>query len=168
MLNRIISGGQTGVDRAALDAALAAGFPCGGWCPKDRWAEDGPIDPRYPLDETESADPAVRTRANVAAADGTLILCPAPLEDIAGGTGLAAEVARESGRPLLVVELPAAPAAQVAPNAQVAPDAPAAARDWLASRDIATLNIAGPRESTCPGVYRMAYVYVAALLALTG
>ncbi len=153
MLNRIISGGQTGVDRAALDAALAAGFSCGGWCPKDRWAEDGHIDPRYPLEETESADPAARTRVNVVAAGGTLILCPVALEEIADGTGLAAEVARESGRPLLVVELPAAPAA---------------ARDWLASRDIAILNIAGPRESTCPGIYRMAFVYVAALLALTG
>jgi len=54
IFSKIISGGQTGVDRAALDVALEFGIPCGGWCPKDRKAEDGPIDPRYPLKETKS------------------------------------------------------------------------------------------------------------------
>ena len=70
----IVSGGQTGVDRAALDAALALGMRCGGWCPAGRWAEDGPIDPRYPLRETPSGDPAQRTEWNVRDSDATLIL----------------------------------------------------------------------------------------------
>ncbi len=61
MLDKVISGGQTGVDQAALDAAAEAGLACGGWCPKDRWSEAGPIDLRYPLTETPSADPAQRT-----------------------------------------------------------------------------------------------------------
>ena len=60
MLEQIISGGQTGVDQAALDVALELGIPCGGWCPRDRWSEAGPIDERYPLTESPSADPAER------------------------------------------------------------------------------------------------------------
>ncbi len=75
-LDKIISGGQTGVDRAALDVAMELGIPCGGWCPLDRWSEGGPIDDRYPLTETESSDPAVRTESNVRDAQGTLIIAP--------------------------------------------------------------------------------------------
>lgn len=71
---KIVSGGQTGVDRAALDVAMALGLEIGGWCPAGRWAEDGPIDARYPLNETPSADPAQRTEWNVCDSDGTLIL----------------------------------------------------------------------------------------------
>ena len=73
-LRRIVSGGQTGVDRAALDVGLAWGLPIGGWCPRGRTAEDGPIPARYPLRETESAKYDVRTRRNVRDSDGTLIL----------------------------------------------------------------------------------------------
>ena len=70
----IVSGGQSGVDRAALDAALARGLDAGGWCPAHRWAEDGPVPARYPLRETPSADPAQRTRWNVRDSDATLVL----------------------------------------------------------------------------------------------
>src|SRR5687768_4395889 len=70
----IVSGGQTGVDRAALDAAMALGLPVAGWCPAGRWAEDGPIPARYPLTETPSADPAQRTEWNVRDSDATLLL----------------------------------------------------------------------------------------------
>jgi hypothetical protein len=149
MLQKIISGGQTGVDRAALDAALAAGVACGGWCPLGRWAEDGPIDPRYPLSETASADPAERTRANVAAADATLILSPAPLFQVADGTRATADAARASGKPWRV---------------EMLPGDPAAVRDWIAVEGVAALNVAGPRESTCPGVYQQACAFMAKLL----
>ena len=73
MLKKIISGGQTGADRAGLDVALDAGFPCGGWCPKGRKAEDGRIPDKYPLTETGSADYLKRTEKNVVDADGTVI-----------------------------------------------------------------------------------------------
>src|SRR5437870_6380616 len=74
MLTKIISGGQTGVDRAALDVALELGLPCGGWCPKGRRAEDGPIPARYPLAETPWSGYPQRTLWNVRDSDGTLIL----------------------------------------------------------------------------------------------
>jgi len=70
---KIVSGGQTGADRAALDAALEAGIPCGGWCPHDRAAEDGPIDARYPLTPAAGAGYRQRTRMNVCDSDGTVI-----------------------------------------------------------------------------------------------
>nr|WP_305800882.1 putative molybdenum carrier protein [Thiolapillus sp.] len=92
---RIISGGQTGVDRAALDVALELGLRCGGWCPKGRLALDGPLDERYPLKETESADYSVRTRLNVRDADATLIL---NCGELSGGTAYTLRVAEELGR----------------------------------------------------------------------
>ena len=73
-LLKIVSGGQTGADRAALDWALANGLPCGGWCPLGRWAEDGVIDARYPLRETPEPSPAQRTEWNIRDSDGTLIV----------------------------------------------------------------------------------------------
>ncbi|MEZ6054758.1 MAG: putative molybdenum carrier protein, partial [Planctomycetaceae bacterium] len=85
----IVSGGQTGVDRAALDVGLDLDLPCGGWCPRGRKAEDGPIDERYPLKETESAKYDVRTRRNVRDSDGTLVLT---VGDPIGGTALTVAV----------------------------------------------------------------------------
>lgn len=75
---KIVSGGQTGVDRAALDVALELGLPCGGWCPKGRKAEDGVIHSRYPLKETPSEEYNERTTWNVRDSDGTLIVSDAP------------------------------------------------------------------------------------------
>ena len=100
-LRKIVSGGQTGVDRAALDWALASGVPCGGWCPLGSWAEDGPIDVRYPLRETPGADPAQRTEWNIRDSDGTLIVTLA--RRMSGGTLLTAGLARRlaNGRPQL-------------------------------------------------------------------
>lgn len=137
----VTAGGQTGVDRATLDAALAAGLPVGGWCPAGRWAEDGPIDSRYPLRETGSADPAVRTRRNVEAADALLVLAREP----AGGTALALHHARALGRPVLVVD-------------PTAPDAAERIGAWLDALGACSpvVNVAGPRESERPGVYRAA------------
>ena len=77
-VERIVSGGQTGVDRAALDVAIELGVPCGGWCPRGRKAEDGPIAARYPLRETNSVSYRVRTERNVRESDGVLILTWGP------------------------------------------------------------------------------------------
>ena len=150
-ITRIISGGQTGADRAALDVALEMGLPCGGWCPKGRAAEDGPIDPRYPLRETAEADPAERPRLNVRDADGTLILAPG---ELCGGTALTRRIAIEMGKPHFVIDPAQAPVE----------DACAEIRRWIDDHDIAVLNVAGPRESECPGVYGQVSALLRALL----
>jgi hypothetical protein len=136
----IVSGGQTGVDRAALDVAIAHGVPCGGWCPRGRLAEDRPIPVHYPLRETESPKYAVRTRLNVRDSDGTLVLV---FGEPAGGTSLTIEFAAELRRPCLVVDLED-------------PPEPATVAEWIAAHRMTTLNVAGPRESTSPGVYSAA------------
>ena len=140
MLNRILSGGQTGVDRAALDVGLALGLAVGGWCPRGRRAEDGRIPDRYPLVETPERNYQTRTRRNIEDSDGTLILNLGKLD---GGTALTVAHARQIGKPCLVVALEAG-------------IEPASFRDWLAANRIAVLNVAGPRESKRPGVYAAA------------
>src|SRR5437660_8666127 len=100
MFTKLISGGQTGVDRAALDVALELGLPCGGWCPRGRKAEDGVIPDRYPLAETPSPSYRQRTRWNVRDSDGTLILVRGRPT---GGTALTLASARRLGKPVLVV-----------------------------------------------------------------
>jgi hypothetical protein len=151
VLRKIVSGGQTGVDRAALDAALAAGLACGGWCPRGRRAEDGPLDSRYPLRETPERDYAQRTTWNVRDADATLILARPPLR---GGSALTRRSARRLGRPVLVVD-------------PEAPDALARVRAWIGDAGIGTLNVAGPRESQQPGIYAAARSLLDALLRPT-
>jgi hypothetical protein len=145
---KIICGGQTGVDRAALDVALELRIPHGGWCPKGRLAEDGPIPAVYALDETDSEKYIVRTEWNVRDADGTLII---NLGEFDGGTLATAEFARKYRKPLYIVDL-------------AAPPAPAAARGWLTDTLVRILNVAGPRESKRPGIYRQAYAYLLEVL----
>jgi hypothetical protein len=137
---KIVSGGQTGVDRAALDAAQTLGLACGGWCPKGRRAEDGTIDARYPLVETPSTDYAQRTEWNVRDADGTLVLTRG---HPSGGTAFTIEVGHRLRRPLLVLDLESEPDAAVVGG-------------WLESEGIAILNVAGPRESQQPGIHAQA------------
>lgn len=137
---RIISGGQTGVDRAALDTAIELGLEHGGWCPQGRKAEDGIIACRYRLHETADDKYAARTRLNVQDADGTLILYCGSL---AGGTQLTAQLAGQLHKPLLLVDL-----GNPAPVEEI--------RAWLSANHIATVNIAGPRESKNPGIYQEA------------
>ena len=148
MIELIVSGGQTGVDRGALDAALESGWPCGGWCPRGRRAEDGIISGRYPLKETDSGDYRQRTEWNVRDSDATLILHMGPLE---GGTALTGKLAANYGRPCLMVELGG--------NEDMGP-----VLQWLEENNIRVLNVAGPRESKNPGITRVAARYVVRLL----
>ena len=145
-LVKIVSGGQTGVDRAALDVALDVGLACGGWCPLGRIAEDGIIARAYPLRETETADYAERTRLNVRDSDATLVLTRGRPS---GGTALTLGFARRQDRPSLVVDLGASEGAGA----------------WIVAEGIATLNVAGPRESTAPGIYAEASAFLRELLA---
>ena len=138
---KIISGAQTGVDRAALDAAIACGLDYGGSIPRGRLAEDGIIDKHYSaLVELESKNYAVRTRRNVRDADATLILCPGAPE---GGTDLTERIARRLERPVLVVDI----------DKETARCAIGRIQTWLTTQQPAVLNIAGPRESRYPGLY---------------
>lgn len=141
----IVSGGQTGVDRAALDVARECKIPCGGWCPLGRWAEDGAIPSLYPLRETATGDVKVRTELNVIDSDGTVVLTSGMPAD---GTGLTTQCAVHHRKPYLEIDLDK-------------PPRPESVRDWIASHQIRTLNIAGPRESHRPG-----FVYTAALAFL--
>jgi hypothetical protein len=133
----VVSGGQTGVDRAALDAARARSIACGGWCPRGRTAEDGAVPDRYPLLETPSADPAQRTEWNVRDADATLVLTRG---EPAGGTAWTLRCAERWGRAHRLVRL------------DREADVLGATRAWLARHTPAVLNVAGPRESECPGI----------------
>jgi hypothetical protein len=153
---RIVSGGQTGADRGGLDAAIALGIPHGGWCPRGRRAEDGAIPTRYQLRELDSRDYAARTERNVVDSDATVIVCRGPL---AGGTALTARLARARGKPLLILTLDAAVSdGPVRPHNPDLSNSIAAAsqalRRWLAERPVSVLNIAGPRESKCPGIQK--------------
>jgi hypothetical protein len=145
---RVISGGQTGVDRAALDAAIALGIETGGWCPLGRLAEDGPIDRRYPLTETPTRDYDGRTLWNVRDSDGTLVLA---WGEPTGGTAYTISCARQLRRPCLVVDLRARPEV-------------ASVREWIAQNQIGTLNVAGPRASHDPLVYETAHRFLLAAL----
>jgi hypothetical protein len=143
-VRRVVSGGQTGVDRAALDAARRLGVPCGGWCPRGRRAEDGPIDPVYPLRETRSDRYPVRTSRNVRDSDGTLVLTRGRPT---GGTALTIRIAQRAGRPLLVLDLDLDPR-------------PDEAARWMSEHGITTVNVAGPRESERPGTYDRALAFL--------
>ena len=159
----IISGGQTGVDRAALDAAISRSMAYGGWCPHGGWAEDMPAPPgllaNYPhLRETPLADPAQRTQWNVRDADASLILVEASGVAASRGTALAQALAARERKPLLVLDVSA-------------PDAAAHARAWLdgllathAAGTCFRLAIGGPRESEAPGIYDHARALVGGLL----
>src|SRR5688572_18020100 len=147
--SRIISGGQTGVDRAALDAAMAAGIAAGGWCPKGRLAEDGPLPDHYPLDETPSRRYRQRTQWNVRDSDGTLVLYWGELH---GGTLATVKLADRYRRPLRIVNL-------------LAPVNVAEVAQWITNNHIKTLNVAGPRESSRLGIYKMARDYLKQMLS---
>ncbi|MBC8314835.1 MAG: putative molybdenum carrier protein [Bacteroidales bacterium] len=143
----IVSGGQTGVDRAALDFALDHGIPCGGFCPKGRLSEDGAISDRYPLTETSSTEYHERTEQNVLGSDGTLIIYS---DNLSGGTRYTFEYAKASENPLFLIDL-------------IKPIRKDEFRSWMETYRIETLNIAGPRESQQPGIYQRAIEILAIL-----
>lgn len=142
-LSKIVSGGETGIDRAALDAALAAGFPCGGWAPGDRMAEDGLIPERYPLMVLPRGEYRQRTRLNVVDSDGTAII---HYESLAGGTRLTRNLCALLKRPYVLLD-----ARKLSPD-----DAVAAVVEFIDKHDIRILNVAGPRASKWPEGYAFA------------
>jgi hypothetical protein len=151
MIARLVSGGQTGVERAALDVALELGIPCGGWCPGGRRAEDGPIPDRYLLTETETADYATRARWNVRDSDFTLTL---PWARPTGRTRLALREAARLGKPRAAIDLA---------NPVLWPARLLTVRQALA--DVGVLHVTGPRESRRPGIYVRALALLRRLLA---
>ena len=136
------------MDRAALDCAIALDIPHGGWCPAGRRAEDGIIPGHYRLVETDSPEYVDRTRKNVEDSDGTLILNRNRLE---GGTAATLGFARSLNKPSMIVDLDDPPGADVI-------------RNWLVANNIKQCNVAGPRESKIPGIYRQAYRYLVKIL----
>lgn len=145
----LISGGQSGVDRAALVVGAQLGIPVGGWCPAGGWAEDVPdVRALFPhLRETESTDPAERTILNVRDSDATLVLVRGGI--VSPGTGLTLKVAVRSGKPHLLADV----------------QHPQVVATWLAKLDEPVLNVAGPRESQAPGIFEQAGLLLRAVLA---
>ena len=135
MITRLISGGQTGADRAALDAARELGIETGGWVPRGRRAEDGRVPERYPnMKETDSADPAVRTERNVRDSDGTVVFSHG---EVSGGTKWTVEVSGRLRKPLLCLDLSTQPVEAAADRLL----------EWTAAEGVEVLNVAGPRAS---------------------
>lgn len=141
-VSKIISGAQTGVDRAALDAALELGIPHGGWVPKGRNAEDGIIPEKYKMMEMPTEHYAGRTERNILDSDGTLIISRGVLSE---GSDLTRYLAIKHARPWLHTDLH-----RISPT-----EAAMTIRVWLKSQGISVLNVAGPRASKDPGIYRL-------------
>lgn len=144
----IVSGGQTGVDRAGLEVAIALGLEHGGWCPAGRLSEDGTIPSRYDLRETESDEYPVRTEQNVVDSDATLILYES---EVKGGTRLTRNYCRRHQRPHCVALIEPSTVSQV--------------QMWLQQQKPTILNVAGPRESTYPGIFDRALTLMLQILA---
>lgn len=147
---KIVSGGQSGVDRAALDFALKYGIACGGWCPKNRKAEDGQIDKIYPLKEAPDTTYETRTKLNVQESDATLILFYGEMDK---GTRLTIDLAFQFDKLVLIIDL----FEEKKENLQKL-------TNWLNISDLKILNIAGPRESSSVGIYSLVMRFLDELL----
>jgi hypothetical protein len=146
MIEKIVSGGQTGVDTAALDVAIALSLPHGGWCPKGRLREDGIIPMQYHLQETPTNEYSERTKLNIRDSDATLIFLPRD-KVITDGTILTIEEAKAKGKPHLIID-------------SFEPQQVIIIRDWLKINKIKILNIAGARESQSLGIYSECYQFL--------
>jgi hypothetical protein len=151
-LTKIVSGGQAGLDRAALDAALTAGFACGGWCPADRRAEDGPIPERYPMSLLSDGGDRQRILKNVQESDGTAILFKQPLT---GGTKQTRDMCIHEKKPFIVLD-----ATQITVER-----ASAAILRFIEENEIGVLNVAGPRLSGWPQGYDFALAVISGVIA---
>lgn len=140
MIEKIISGGQTGADRAALDFAISRDIPHGGYVPKGRLTEEGPLPDRYHLEEMSTKSYASRTEKNIEEADGTLIVSHG---EISGGTALTRQLAVRMAKPWLHVDLQKHSLAKGA----------AMVRTWLTNHPIRVMNVAGARASGDPKIY---------------
>lgn len=150
-IKMLISGGQTGVDRAALDFALYTNILCGGWCPRGRRAEDGTIPKQYPLIEASTTLYQQRTALNVRDSDATLIIN----DNInSKGTALTIKTAQQRHKPLLIVELQSSDFARV--------------RRWLWRHHPEILNVAGPRESESFSAYDRARAILSEVIVSAG
>lgn len=152
-----MSGGQTGVDRAALDAARDCGLEIGGWCPRGRKAEDGRIPEEYPLKETASASYPVRTEQNVVDSDGTLILVR---NRVKGGTRLTKVLAAQHNRPCLVLKLQTAPTLLAESPEEQWALMHGELQKWVEQHRISILNIAGPRGSSAADMYDLSHQFL--------
>ena len=149
---KIISGGQTGVDRAALDVALKHRIKCGGWCPAGRLDENGKIPDRYPLKELKKGGNEERTLQNVRDSDGTIVIY---FHELEGGTAYTIGCCIEDRQPHRLID-----AAKYSPE-----DAATLMVAFVVDHEIETLNVAGPRESEWKGAYNYAFRAMDVLLS---
>ena len=149
MLRKIISGGQTGADRAGLDFAIEVGLEHGGFVPRGRRAEDGRISENYHLTELSSISYAVRTKRNVREGDGTVVFRLDPI--LTGGSALTFEYAGQVKKPRIHIHKSATDYSEEGFLKELG-----RLKDFIESNQIAVLNVAGPRESNQPGVYAFA------------
>ena len=140
MITKIVSGGQSGVDRAALDAALQTSTECGGWCPEGRSAEDGAIPDRYPVIELKDADYKQRTLQNVIDSDGTLIIY---FDCLSEGTEQTLLFCMEKNKPYLLIDASEIPVSRTVKRIM----------EFVIKNDTQTLNVAGPRASSAVRAY---------------
>ncbi|OAI45989.1 hypothetical protein AYO45_01905 [Gammaproteobacteria bacterium SCGC AG-212-F23] len=152
MIEKIVSGGQTGVDRAALDVAIITKIPHGGWCPKGRKAEDGTIHQKYRLKETKTDDYSERTKMNIVDSDATLILVPSKPIKVTDGTILTINEVVSKKKPHLVIDL--------SDRQNMAESI----IQWINEHNIKVLNVAGPRESQSPGIYKIALDFLESII----
>ena len=144
MIEKIISGGQTGADRAALDIAIKLNIPHGGWIPKGRKTEDGVLPDKYQLKEMPTANYPARTEKNLLDSDGTLIIS---YGNLTGGSALTRKLAKKHERPWIHINMDQTPIS----------DAAEMVKSWIDQNEIQVLNVAGARASKDPEIYKVTF-----------